>query len=298
MQVIKNQINKLREEQGNISNAIKSLAKQLGCVIDSYRYRSSLLQNMLYGGGKWSQVSVPCGKGILMPGPSAGSPTKIDVTPAQQGKFQRRIGYAMMQGKTWKEAVKGAYYIPKDSSWGGYVWKEVWKKYADCLKELYKKQFRIFLKNDSNYPGCDDEEIEKMINVMFNGSSALTSEQKKQLNQFNKQKDEYLKQQKKIDEAIEKLNNQIDDLRWKFRDEVRKKCLTPGREEINKTRQTIWIIESFLKYCRNHTGTYEFKRMDTQTLCATLNEMLNNPAYNSNLGLKEFIQLLIKNHCR
>ena len=301
VQVIKNQINKLREEQGNISNAIKSLAKQLGCVIDSYRHRSSLWQNMLHGDSdsEWTKVNVPCGGGIIMPGPSSSMPT-LNVTPKQQMDFRKDVLSAVMNGKTWEEAVKEATLknIPKNNNWGNPTWKKIWEMYADCLEKLYKKQFRIFLKNDNIYPGCDDEEIEKMINVMFNGYSALTSKQKKQLNQFNKQKEEYLKQQKKIDEAIEKLNNQIDDLRWKFRDEVRKKCLTPGREEINKTRQTIWIIESFLKYCRNHNGTYKFKYIDTQTLCATLNEMLSNPAYNSNLGLKEFIQLLIKNHCR
>jgi len=301
VKVIKKQINKLREEQGNISNAISSLAKQLGRVIDSYRYRSSIWQNMLHGdsNSEWTKVSVPCGGGIIMPGHSSALP-RINITPEQQMAFRKDVLSGVMNGKTWGGAVNEAIlkHISANNSWGNHTWIKIWEMYANCLKKLYTKQLKIFLKNSSIYPDASDEEIKQMINIMFNGSSALTEEQEKQLAQFNKQKEKYLEQQKKIEKAIEKLNNQIDNLRWKFRDDIRENCLKASRKEINQTWQTIWIIESFLEYCKNHNGVYEFQYINREIFCTTLNKMLNNPTYNSNLALKEFIQLLIRNHCR
>jgi len=295
VQELKRQINELRRESRNNSKEIKSLKENFSLVVQAYIYRESMWNNMLQCGGNWSQVSVPCGGGVLMMGHSSGSPSKINVTREQQEKFQKRVGYALMNGSTWEEAIKKAYYVPENSSWGDYVWKEVWAKYADCMKKLHTKQLKIYLKEA--FPEASEEQIAKMINVMFNGKSALTQDQKDELKNISAQIEEFKKKQYKLE--IQRFERQIEinDLRREFRQKIRENCLANSRTEIEKTRQTVWILESFLKYCENPDREYEFKYIDGTIFCNTLKEMLNNTAYTSNQALKEYIKMLHENHC-
>ena len=295
VQELKRQIDGLLRESRNNSNEIKSLKDKFSLIVQTYIYRESLWENMLYIGGEWSHVSVPCGGGVLMIGHSSGSPAKINVTPEQQEKFQQQVGYAMMQGKTWEEAVKEAYYVPKNSNWGDYVWKEVWAKYAECLKELHTKQLEIYLKKE--FPEASEEQIAKMINVMFNGLSALTQDQKDELEDINEQIDEFKNKQEKLANQIFNRQTQINDLRREFRQKIRENCIAHSREEIEKNRQTVWVLESFLEYCKNPDREYEFKYINRTIFCNTLSEMLNNTAYTSNRALEEYLKTLIENHC-
>lgn len=298
IQELKKQIDELQEELSEMQGRIEKLKEEFCPVTRAFIYRNSIWSNMLQVGGEWSNVTVPCGGGILMPGHSSGVGARVEVTPEQQREFQRNVAYALMSGKTWEEAVSNAVTkgIPEGDGWGESVWKEVWAIYANCLKELHTKQLNIYLR--LAFPDASDEQINEMINAMFDGEKALSQDKKDLLEKNRKAIAEIQREQDELIKKITENWNKINDLRREFRAEIREKCLDKTREDIERKRHEIWILESFLEWCNNPSGEYEFNYTNRETLCKTLQAMLKNPKFNQNSGLKGFIELLLKNHCR
>ncbi len=303
VQKLKQQIKALRKEAAELSNKIEALKKQISIIVDALFYRESFWENMLTVNGEWAKLTEPCGGGILLPGHSSASPSKLDVPVEQQTKFQRDVARALMAGKTWDQAVAEAIEknIPQPNEswsqgWDESVWRYVWETYANCLKRLYTKQLRVYL--GQIYPNASEEEIEQMIEVMFNGRSALTASQQEEFDEMIKRIKELREQIKEKDKQVNELEYQINDLRRQFRQEIKDKCLNHLWKELEQTRQAIWILEAFLAYCQNQSGQYEFSYVKHSTLCATLQSMLSNPVYNRNQGLKDFLKLLLSQHCQ
>ncbi len=147
------------------------------------------------------------------------------------------------------------------------------------------------------FGNLSEENIAQIINIMFNGRAALTNEQIQQLEDINEQIDEFKNKQEKFANQIFNRRAQINDLRREFRQKIKENCIAHSREEIEKNRQTVWILESFLEYCKNPDREYEFKYINRTIFCNTLSEMLNNTAYTSNRALEEYLKTLIENHC-
>ncbi len=299
---INDEIEEIQDEISKLYEKIRILESKLSEILQIYLYINSIWENMLTVNGKWAQVTTPCGWWILMPWTSAGSPNKIDVSPEQQRKFQQDVAYALMNWKTWEEAIKNAILknTPENYQWWGeettnYIWKYVWETYAKCLKTLYQKQLKIYF--GIMYPDISDKDITRLIKIMFEREKWLKSSEKVNIRKIEEIMDKVKKLINKKIKKEEELWYIINDTRRKFRKEI-KKCLKKERENIQNIQQEIRILQAFLEYCNSGNWRYEISYIDIKKLCSVLKNMLENELFNTNKALVKFIKQLLKENCK
>lgn len=302
---------------------------------------SILLEFRGEGSELWRQISegcpifIPSGGGVVTVGKKtlgiSKQPKPIVIGLDLQGRFQEEIHRHMMNGGTWDEAVDAAV-NRKDIHPEGYRQEDsiiamIWRGYADCLKRLHQNQLEIVLKQHFG-DDLSPEQLEAMKNVMFNGKSALTAEQK---SKYDAIQEELKELQRKIEEKASPRSELLDRLNEKrkdFRAKAWRCCFFKSRENILRLFQQQLILEAYPKWCDNpdseealplipvypgeylHPTEYEPGEPPTpvddrtycdhkanRRFCAVLCHIRDNPEFERFQGLRAYAKWLISCNC-
>jgi hypothetical protein len=160
----------------------------------------------------------------------------------------------MENGGTWQDAVNAAVmcddvYPPEYRKQDSII-AMIWRGYADCLKRLHTNQLEIMLKQEFG-DDLTSKQLGQMINVMFNGRSALTEEQKKKYDEIQREMEEL---RTKMEEKLapnKELFDKLDKKRQDFETKAWRCCFSKSRENILRLFQQQLTLEAYLKWCEN-----------------------------------------------
>ncbi len=258
--------------------------------------KEGLWINMITVGGAWSNVRVPCFPPLI---PSGGfDPTGVVVIGAEaMAAFHNDLVRAMMNGRTWDQAVAEAIAdperYPEGVQQGDKIYQLIWKTVADCYRRLFTEMFRIYLK--TVYPDLTDEQREKMIPGLFDGEQALTEAERAELEAVRAALAAAQAATLACAEQIAALEEQIKDLLRKFREEARL-CfdrVIAGLREHDTMRR---ILEAAAIEAATPGAPGSVPAMGFN-FCEVLRRMLGFPDIQNCPGLRAYLQMLLQANC-
>lgn len=317
----------LGEQTNDITQQIKDI-KESDPVLKALYLRSSIWDNMLHVGGSWSQVKVRCPPPfIIIPVEVPIKEAVIKIDGEKQGTFQRIVGIAMMQGKSleqalqeaqrlvvgannvmnrtgkeWSEAVEEVYRTGGRESTGFEgIWDAIWKKYGECLENLFRKQLTEYLKElfgDS----ISGDQLEEMINVMFNGEAALDDDQKARYQEMQDKVKALQAQQANLAYEMAKLGDQVNEKKQAFREKADRCCFARSLQNNLRLLQLEKILESYREWCDNPDATFkvafipeyaagryaEYIEGCVSRLCAALCKIMDDEEFQEFEGLRRY----------
>ena len=289
-------IDDLVAEHNRLYDERKALKDNAYNVFQALMLREDVWSNMLEVNGEWHDVEPePCMPPWI---PAGGNPFEdpsgggvVLVGAKLQAKFQRIVAYAMMNGKTFDEAVEEAINsrdcypnndpddpdtMPRATVYKDTVFVMIWKQYSDCLRRLYAKIARNYV--NMAFGGdktLSEDDINSKVAVLFGGPAALSESQRAEYDSLMSQIDEIDTHLRELGEEINAKRNRIDTLRREFRQKALD-CLKASLENIRRLRAASWILEAFLVWCEDPDSEEAFPQyVDPERFCSVLNELAN-----------------------
>ncbi len=254
-------------------------------------WRESAWSNMLEVGGEWSRVTGHCQ--ILIQTALPTDPVLVG-TDAQL-TYQRTLAHGLMHGKSYDEAMAEA---AKEAADGDVLLEMAFQQYGDCLKDIHIRALREFFQGDQRPEG----DMDRIIDAMLNGRSALTDADKAELDGYRDFVRETQEGWEDIREQIRELEREINRLRRAFLDAI-SPIFAEKREEVRRCQQKRWILEGFNHFVAdgwNNPESFPVYLAGPEghaRFCSVLAEMLADPATDDVPCLREFLQALLDANC-
>ncbi len=296
----------------------EALRENASNVLQALLYRDNLWSNMLEVHGKWHDVEPePCMPPWI---PAGGNPFEdptgsafVVIGAELQAKFYKIVSYAMMNHKTFDEAVEEAINSrdcypnndpddpdtrPRATVYKDDVFVMIWKQYAGCLKRLYAKIARNYMNmvygGDQPLP---EEDLNKKIAVLLDGSAALSPSDRAANETLVSEMERINGRLKELAAETTAKRNEIDRLRREFRKKALD-CFKPSLENIRRLRSASWILQAFLVWCENPDAEDAMPMyVDLERFCSVLRELAGNPEAETAPKLKAYISMLINCNC-
>ncbi len=311
-------IDELVAEYQRLYDERKTLEDNAYNVFQALMLREDVWSNTLGVNGEWHDVEPePCMPPWI---PAGGNPFEdpsgggvVMVGAKLQAKFHRIVAYAMMNGKTFDEAVEEAINsrdcypnndpddpdtMPRVTVYKDTVFVMIWKQYADCLRRLYAKIARNFV--NMAFGGeetLSEDDINRKVAVLFGGPAALSESERAQYESLLSEIGEIDTRLRELGEETNTKRNRIDTLRREFRQKALD-CLKPSLENIRRLRAASWILDAFLVWCEDPDSEEAFpKYVDAERFCSVLNELANNPGILQSPKLKAYLAMLLNCNC-
>jgi hypothetical protein len=312
------EIDALVAQYGGLYDQRKALRENASNVFQALLYRENLWSNMLEVRGEWQDVDPePCMPPWI---PAGGNPFEdptgggvVIVGARLQAKFQRAVAYAMMNGKTFDQAVEEAINSkdcypnndpndpdtqPRATVYKDTVFVMIWKRYAECLKRLYAKIARNYM--NLVFGGeeeLSEEDINKKVAALLLGVSSLSPSERAEYESLTSAIDAINESLRGLSEQIDAKRNEIDRLRREFRQKALD-CLKASLENIRELRVKSWILQAFLIWCENPESEEAFPQyVDLDRFCLVLNELFNHPDTVETPKLKAYLAMLLSCNC-
>ncbi|MFO8089755.1 MAG: Ig-like domain-containing protein [Desulfatiglandaceae bacterium] len=312
------EIDALVAQYGGLYDQRKALRDNANNVFQALLYRENLWSNMLEVNGEWQNVDPePCMPPWI---PAGGNPFEdptgggvVIVGARLQAKFQRVVAYAMMNGKTFDQAVEEAINSkdcypnndpndpdtqPRATVYKDAVFVMIWKQYAECLKNLHAKIARNYM--NMVFGGeeeLSEEDINKKVAALLLGVSSLSPSEREEYESLTSAIDAITESLRGLSEQIDAKRNEIDRLRREFRQKALD-CLKASLENIRQLRAKSWILQAFLIWCENHEAEEAFPQyVDIDRFCRMLNQLLDHPDTVQAPKLKAYLEMLVSCNC-
>ncbi|MBE9505808.1 MAG: hypothetical protein IMY84_03255 [Chloroflexi bacterium] len=283
---LREEMQDLRDSLEDLSDRKQELKEGMDPVLQALYYRGNIWANVLYIGGDWSRVRTQCPGPFIPAGGYTFEASKVEdvliaVTEETQRKWQASLGNAVMQGMSWKQAAAAMVANPKNYPEGyvahDTVFQVIMNWYADCMKRSYTQSLNIYLRGEFG-EGLTDAQLQQMIQVMFNGASALTPAQRAEYERFEEEDAELDRQMADIVTAMGKLADRMEQLRQDFRRLANRCCFAASREKWERLLQQKWILQSYLDWCASaDKSRYDVGYRDGNRLCSVPCEMRDAP---------------------
>jgi uncharacterized repeat protein (TIGR02543 family) len=311
-------IEDLVAEYNDLYDQRKALRDNANNVFQALMYRENLWSNMLEVNGDWHDVEPePCMPPWI---PAGGNPFEdpsgggvVIVGAKLQAKFQRAVAYAMMNGKTFDQAVEEAINSkdcypnndpddpdtqPRATVYKDTVFVMIWKRYAECLNRLYAKIARNYMNMAfGDGEALSEDDVNRKVAALLMGSSSLSPEERSAYEALKSQIDAINERLRELSEEIDAKRNEIDRLRREFRQKVLD-CLKVSLENIRELRVKSWILEAFLIWCENPEAEEAVpKYVDLERFCRMLQELLDHPDTVASPKLTAYLEMLRNCNC-
>ncbi|HDR16501.1 MAG TPA: hypothetical protein ENN79_13665, partial [Desulfobacteraceae bacterium] len=305
-------------EYNDLYDQRKALRDNANNVFQALLYRENLWSNMLEVRGEWQDVEPePCMPPWI---PAGGNPFEdptgggvVIVGARLQAKFQRAVAYAMMNGKTFDQAVEEAINSkdcypnndpddpdtqPRVTVYKDTVFVMIWKRYAECLKNLYAKIARNYMNMVfGGEQDLDEEDINKKVAALLLGVSSLSPSERADYEALKSQIDTINENLRGLSEQIDAKRNEIDRLRREFRQKALD-CLKASLENIRELRVKSWILQAFLIWCEYPEAEDALPQyVDLDRFCRMLQELLGHPDTIDSPKLKAYLGMLLNCNC-
>lgn len=311
----------LLAEIGDINNEMRALWQQFkekresmggDPVLQAFNRRDRLWSFLFEfrgeGSEQWHELTQSCQ--VFVPSISFGI-AAIGMEP--QNVFQDKVSAGLMNGQTWETAVNSALTAMEEQAksvagpeWAAAYaqgqWAAIWQGYANCYKQLLTRQLEIAL-NQEFGDSLTPEQLSQMINVMLNGRSALTEEQKRKYDEIQEELEALRRQMDEKAEPKKNLFDALDKKRQDFEAKAWRCCFLKSRENINRLFQEQLILEAYLKWCQDPNNEEALPRIPVypgEYLQSTEYEagepptLVEDPQYCNSIAQRRFCAILCK----
>lgn len=271
------QIDALESQLSDIHEAVDGVKNGVSEAVKILWGRDSFWDNMIHVGGTWSNITISWVPAFLS---SGGQKEYIVFGDREVGAFTSSVVKAMMNGARWDDAVSEAMnnpnIYPDGYAIGDKLIQAVWVGYAECLKELYKLQFKEYMK--SRWEGYSDEEQDHFLDILFDGEVVLTGSESSEAQAAESEVAGQGDDASPLRDQIDALKAQIDKLRRQFLEDMRTTCAAGAITDKLLLQHQRNLLFAFGNHCADPDGPNSVPLYFTkEMLCQAIDQLLMHP---------------------
>src|SRR4030042_1301589 len=299
---------------GNINNEMRALWEQFkekkesmggDPVLQAFDRRDNLWSFLFEfrgeGSEQWRELTQSCQ--VFVPNISL-DVAIIGMEP--QYVFQDKVSAGLMNGQTWETAVNSALTAMEEQAksiagakWAkAYAqgqWAAIWQGYANCYKQLLTRQLEIVL-NQEFGDSLTPEQLNQMINVIFNSNKALSDKQKEEYDRIQEELEALRRQMEEKAAPRKDLFDKLDKKRQDFETKAWRCCFLKSRENILRLFQQQLILEAYPKWCEDPNSKETLPKIPVyyEEYLPEESTWKDDPNYCDNVSQRRFCAVLCK----
>ncbi|MGE0191124.1 MAG: hypothetical protein AB7T63_03690 [Planctomycetota bacterium] len=298
-QALQQDIDDLEQQMSDAYDAWEAVEAAKPLVVSTIPWANALWDQLVTLGGFWSRVRASCLITVVFP-----DNTVIPVTPEEQTDFQRWIATALSDGATWDQAVAEAQaheaarrtaegFTPGEIA----VFAQAWAQYADCLKGLQRDALELFIPALEGFENATQDEIDRIIDYLFDRDDSILTPTEVQARADCEAAAAQLEAELEALRAMRAAKEaQLEDKRLEFAGDVRDGPMHDRVGELNRMRQRLWILCSYLIWCSDPSHPEAFP-IAGPWFCTELQALQTDPAFASFPAFQDYVQMLLDVNC-